>query len=294
MNASVKRSARDAARRLFIGPAFAVALIALVAQSRAQTATPAPANAAPPPTQAPLVLERPETPEAEDLGDLPAPSSEPRNFEGIWKPDFMPPLVQSALGTTGALVTIEGSVPPYSVEGANIFWHRVLMEQRGTPVANSASLYRPGIPLSALNLYLSPMSVVQTERELVILFEAGPKWHIRLDRGHPSRLAPTYGGDSVGHWEGATLVVDSTGFNTKTWLDSVGSPHSTELRFITRISKLPQSRKLEFLTTFEDPKMYTRPFTIRSTASWTPELRMLEVEIENTRSENNEQLVIEN
>jgi len=294
MNASVNRRAPGAERLLFIGPAFAVALIALVAQTRAQTATPLPAPAAAPPTQAPLVLERSVTSEAEDLRDLPVRSSEPRNFEGIWKPDYSPPLVQSALGTTGALVTIDGSVPPYSAEGANIFWHRVLMEQRGTPVANSASLYRPGIPLSALNLFLSPMCVVQTERELVILFEGGGLWHIHLDREHPRHLAPAYAGDSVGRWEGATLVVDSVGFNTKTWLDSVGSPHSTELHFITRISKLPQSRKLEYLTTFEDPKMYTRPFTVRSTASWAPQIRMLEVEIENTRPENNAQIVIEN
>jgi hypothetical protein len=228
-----------------------------------------------------------------DPGDLPLPSGEPRNFEGIWKPDYSPPLVQSAIGSTGARVTIDGAVPPYSVEGANVFWHRVLMEQRGTPVANSASLYRPGIPLNALNLYLGPMSVVQTDRELVILFEGGTLWHIRLDRGHPRDLTPTYRGDSVGHWEGATLVVDSVGFNTKTWLDSVGSPHGAQLHFITRITKVPQAGKLEFLTTFEDRRMYTQPLTVRSTASWAPQMRVLEVEIENTRPENNAQIVIE-
>jgi hypothetical protein len=127
----------------------------------------------------------------------------------------------------------------------------------------------------------------------VILFEGGGQWRIHLDRGHPRNLQPTYTGDSVGHWEGATLVVDSIGFNTKTWLDPIGSPHSTDLHFITRISKLQQARKLEFLTTFDDPKMYTKPFTIRTTASWAPQMRMLEVEIENTRPENNSQVVIE-
>lgn len=221
------------------------------------------------------------------------PSSEPRDFEGIWQPDYSPPLVQSALGTTGGLVTIEGQMPPYSAEGANIFWHRVLMEQRGTPVANSATLYRPGIPLNSLSLYLGPMCVVQTEREFLILFEGGGRWHIHLDRGHPRGLRPTYTGDSAGRWEGATLVVDSVGFNTRTWIDSIGSPHSAELHFITRISKLPLTQQLEFLTTFDDPKMYTRPFTIRSTASWRPQMRVLEVEIENTRPENNAQVVIE-
>jgi len=220
-------------------------------------------------------------------------SSDPANFEGIWQPDYSAPKVQSAIGTSGALSTIDGSAPPYTADAANIFWHRVLMEQRGTPVANSASLYLPGIPVAGLALYLAPMDIIQTHEDLDILFEGGFAWSIHLNRGHPEKLSPTYQGDSVGHWEGATLVVDSTGFNTKTWLDPVGSPHSAALRFITRITKIDAGRKLEFVTTFDDPKMYSTPFTTHVTASWRPDLRIQEVEIENMRPENNSNLVYE-
>jgi hypothetical protein len=245
--------------------------------------------------QAPLVLEPKRTTEPEEdllLGAAP-PSPDPANFEGIWKADFSEPLVSSALGTSGALTTIERSVPPYTAEGANIFWHRVLMEQRGTPVANSASLYLPSIPVNGLALFLSPMSIIQSKDDVVIFFEGGSMWRIHLNRTHQKDLKRTFQGHSVGRWEGATLVVDSTNFNTKTWLDSVGSPHSENLRFITRITKVNNGRKLEFLTTFDDSKMYSRPFTTRQTASWRPDMRMLEVEVENMRPENNANIVIE-
>ncbi len=225
--------------------------------------------------------------------DTAASSSDPANFEGIWQPDYSAPKVQSAIGTSGALSTIDGSAPPYTAEAANIFWHRVLMEQRGTPVANSASLYLPGIPVTGLALYLAPVDIIQTHDDLEILFEGGFAWSIHLNRGHPKNLRPTYHGDSVGRWEGATLVVDSTGFNTKTWLDPVGSPHSAALRFTTRITKIGAGRKLEFVTTFDDPTMYSTPFTTHVTASWRPDLRIQEVEIENMRPENNSNLVYE-
>jgi hypothetical protein len=249
-----------------------------------------------PPTKPPATpaVPSPGLDQQEDLPpDAPAPSQVPGDFEGVWKPDFTAPLVDSALGTSGSLVTIERTLPPYSAEGANKFWHRVMMEQRGTPVANTPSLYLPSIPLNAMNLFLSPMTILQNRQDFVIFFEAGAMWRIHLGAEHPRDLKPTFQGHSVGRWEGATLVVDSRGFGTRTWLDSVGSPHGKDLRFITRITKIDAGRKLEFLTTFDDPAHYTRPFTVRHTASWRPDLRMLEVEVENMRPENNTNLVIE-
>lgn len=258
---------------------------------RAGAAPPGPADATPPP--APLVLDQ-RTPEDGELGaDALPPVADPANFEGIWKADHVRPLVQAALGTTGPLVTVEGREPPYTAEGENIFWHRMLMEQRGTPVANTAALYLPSIPLNSLSLDLEPFTIMQARDQVVVLWENGTVWQIYLNKSHPRNLKPTYRGHSVGHWEGATLVVDSTGFNTRTWLDSHGSPHTADLRFITRISKINAGRQLEFLTTFADPKMYREPFTVRRTATWRPDLRLLEVEIENTRDENNAGLVRE-
>jgi hypothetical protein len=220
-------------------------------------------------------------------------SPEPANFEGVWQPDFVPPLVQAGEGTNGALTTVEHATLPYSAKGANLFWHRVSMEQRGTPVANSVSQYLPAFPVYQLDLFLGMTNIIQDHENVVMLFEDGTRWHIHLNRDHPKRIRHTYKGDSVGHFEGATLVVDSIGFNTKTWLDSVGSPHSRDLHLITRITRIQDGQQLEFLTTYDDPEMYLKPFTVRRTATFRPEGRMLESEIENLRPENNASLVYE-
>jgi len=220
-------------------------------------------------------------------------SSDPANFEGVWQPDFVQPLVQAGEGTNGALTTVEHTTLPYSAKGANLFWHRVSMEQRGTPVANSVSQYLPAIPIYQLDLFLGMTSIIQDHENVVMLFEDGTRWHIRLNRDHPKKIKPSYKGDSIGHFEGATLVVDSIGFNTKTWLDSVGSPHGEDLHLITRITKIQNGQQLEFLTTYDDPEMYLKPFTVRRTATFRPEGRLLESEIENLRPENNASLVYE-
>lgn len=227
-------------------------------------------------------------------GASPPPvSSDPANFEGVWQPDFVPPLVEAGQGTSGALATVERMTLPYNAKGANIFWHRVTMEQRGTPVASSVSQYLPALPVYQLDLFLGMMNIIQDKDNVVILFEDGTRWHIRLNRNHPKNLKPTYKGDSVGSFAGGTLVVDSTGFNSRTWLDSVGSPHGQQLHLITRISRIRSGQQLEFLTTYEDPEMYLKPFTVRRTATLRPDGRLLEAEIDNLRAENNSSLVYE-
>lgn len=225
--------------------------------------------------------------------EAPRSISAPTNFEGVWQPDFVPPLVEAGEGTNGALATVERKPLPYNERGSAIFHHRVEMEQRGTPVANSVSLYLPALPVYQLDLFLGAMQIVQDQENVVILYEDGSRWHIRLNRDHPAGLAPSYAGDSVGHFEGDVLVVDSIGFNDRTWLDAVGSPHTDRLRLVTRISKIEDGRKIEFLTTYDDPGMYTRPFTVRRTASFRPDMRLLESEIENMRAENNANLIYE-
>jgi hypothetical protein len=67
-------------------------------------------------------------------------------------------------------------------------------------------------------------------------------------------------GDSVGHWEGDTLVADTVNFNEKTWLDRVGHPHSGALHVVERIRR-PNHFHLTDDITIDDPKAYTKPWT---------------------------------
>lgn len=109
-----------------------------------------------------------------------------------------------------------------------------------------------------------PSKIIQQPNLVVILFEGNLHSfrQIFLDRKeHPTDLNPTWWGDSIGHWEGDQLVVDTIGFNGKTWLDLAGHPASDQLHVIERYSR-PDLGHLKWEITIEDPIMYTRPWKV--------------------------------
>jgi hypothetical protein len=84
---------------------------------------------------------------------------------------------------------------------------------------------------------------------------------------------PYYNGHSVGHWEGDTLVVQTTGFNEKTFLDATGAPHTDMLVTTERIRKL-NATQLEDVITIHDPDYYTRDFQVRFTYTLRDDVRL--------------------
>ena len=84
---------------------------------------------------------------------------------------------------------------------------------------------------------------------------------------------PYYNGHSVGHWEGDTLVVQTTGFNEKTFLDSTGAPHTDMLVTTERIRKT-NANELEDVITIHDPDYYTRDFQVRYTYALRDNVRL--------------------
>lgn len=109
-----------------------------------------------------------------------------------------------------------------------------------------------------------PTKMVQTPDLLIILFEGNIHSYrqIPLDgRPHSKDLNPTWYGDSVGHWEKDELVIDTVGFNGKTWLDMAGHPASDQLHVIERYSR-PNLGTLRLHLTIEDPVMYKRPWDL--------------------------------
>src|SRR5215469_1193722 len=82
-------------------------------------------------------------------------------------------------------------------------------------------------------------------------------------------------GYSVGHWEGATLVVESNGYNDRTWLDSEGYPHSEGLRLTERFRRTDFGHT-DLNVTFEDPAVYARPIQVDRTMQAVPDTEMLE------------------
>jgi len=122
-----------------------------------------------------------------------------------------------------------------------------------------------GIP--AAGLVSEPNKIVQSPRVIAILYESdATQRQIYTDgRELPKEIAqPSWLGYSAGKWEGDTLVVESAGFNDKTWLDVGGHPHSEALRILERYHRRDFGH-LDVETTFDDPQMYTKPFTIKFT-----------------------------
>ncbi len=122
----------------------------------------------------------------------------------------------------------------------------------------------PGVPrLNIVGLF--PFQIVQTPQRIVILYEYMNVFRvIPLNARHPDDLVPTYMGDSVGRWEGDTLVVDVVGFNDKTWLTGTGTLHSESLHVTERYTRVDKDQ-INYDVTLDDPKVFTQPWTIHTT-----------------------------
>jgi len=140
-----------------------------------------------------------------------------------------------------------------------------------------------GVPRTTL-MGLFPMQIVQTPKMVVMLFEVFHEFRlIPIDAKHPDDLDPSYMGDSVGHWDGDTLVVDVTGFNDKTWLSGVGTFHSEKLHVVEKFTRVDMNTIL-YEDTVTDPVVFTGPWTRHGTIMLRPGTRLQEYEcVENNQ-----------
>jgi hypothetical protein len=109
-----------------------------------------------------------------------------------------------------------------------------------------------------------PFKIIQTPTLVLILFEGNVHSYrqIFLDgRGHPKDLDKNWWGHSIGQWEGDTLVVDTVGFNDRTWLDHAGHPHSDQLHVTERYTR-PDAGRLSVQITIDDPVAYAHPWSV--------------------------------
>jgi hypothetical protein len=120
-----------------------------------------------------------------------------------------------------------------------------------------------GLPRSVM-LGLFPQQFVATPAQIVMLYEyMNVHRVITMNAKHPDDILPSYMGNSVGHWEGDTLVVDVTTFNDKTWLAGTGTFHSEALHLTERFTRVSKDR-IDYEVTMEDPKVLTRPWKLTS------------------------------
>jgi hypothetical protein len=226
-------------RKYFLGIALALAMaLSFSAASFAQTKQPAAASKASSPGQA-------------------------RDLSGVWFADH-PRLIRVQERYWAYTFTPE--VPPmtpwaqakFNVAKSSFGPHAVPIVETTDPLYHTCAPI--GFPIAYL--YPLPLQIVQTPGEVILLFEWDSLRHqIFTDgRKHDETLGPLWMGDSVGHWEGDTLVADTANFNDKTWLDRMGHPHSDALHVVERFRRVDHDHLVDDIT-IEDPKAYTKPWT---------------------------------
>lgn len=129
-----------------------------------------------------------------------------------------------------------------------------------------------------------PLKIVQNPGLTLILYEEFARFRqIFTDgRPHPPVTEPAWLGYSTGHWEGDWFVVDTRGFNDKSWLDDSGRPHTEALHTIERFHRRDFGH-LEVEITIDDPKAYTKPWSFPLQFEFFPDTEMIEDVCDNER-----------
>jgi len=138
-----------------------------------------------------------------------------------------------------------------------------------------------GVPNHMLAL---PIKIIQTPSVIVMLFEEFDVFRQIFTDGRklPVDPFPSWFGYSVAHWEKATLVVESSGFNTQTYLDGEGLPHSEDLRITERYRRTDFGHlKVEF--TFDDAKNYAQPWSVTVPFDLMPDTELIDHVCENEK-----------
>ena len=179
------------------------------------------------------------------------PYTAPRTLDG--KPDLQGIWITRNAASFDVSEVADSRQLPYLPEALE-------REQKADRVDPVAHCSMPGVP--RLTYMPFPIEIMQRPGYVVFLYEYQ----------HDQRIISTSGrkhledidfqlGDSVGHWDGDTLVVDVTNFNDKTWLDSARHTHSDQLHVVERYTRLGPD-VIAYEATIEDPKTYSRPWKI--------------------------------
>ena len=183
------------------------------------------------------------------------------DLSGVWWVPFVSPEADVPGAVPKYLLNLASDLKPGEV--VMLPWAQAFVKEQIASFGKNHPVSRclpPGVPLS----YTTPVpfKIVQTPELVVMLYEYSNSFRqVFVDgRTLPTDPHPTWVGYSVGRWEGDVLVVETTGFNDRTWLDGVGHPHTEELR-ITERYRRQDIAHMSIQITIDDPKTYVKPWT---------------------------------
>jgi hypothetical protein len=149
---------------------------------------------------------------------------------------------------------------PYQPWAAELRAERMADNQKDNPDAHC-------LPMGFLQFHLHPQprEIIQTPRQVVILYEGNYGVRQIFTDGRPlpdNDPQPWWYGYSIGNWEGDTLVVETVGLRDGGWLDVYGSPFTDQAKVTERFTRLDYGT-MQIDITVDDPRAYTEPFTVR-------------------------------
>jgi hypothetical protein len=146
-------------------------------------------------------------------------------------------------------------------------WARDVVRKRnelvlsGKPAPPHASCWPVGVPGFLLRPMTQAMYFVQTPTVVVMILSSKQEVrHIHLTDKHSPNVKPSWYGESIGQYEGDTLVVDTIGIDERTWVDGFGTPHTKQLHVIERFHLIEDGKVLEANIHVEDPGAFTMPW----------------------------------
>jgi len=170
------------------------------------------------------------------------------DLNGIWDHPYVPDMTKDGPNQKGA-----GALP-FTPWGENNFKTYDVSKFDYTGHCLPFGLMR------SVNVGGYPIQIVQYGKYLALLFEQNTWFHVvAMGRDHAKDLEPTWFGDSVGKWDGDTLVIDTIGFNGRTRLDTLGHPHRDQMHVVERYHYTDPDH-IAYEVTVDDPKTYTRPW----------------------------------
>ena len=188
------------------------------------------------------------------------------DFSGLWRPDIRP-------GPTPYYLDVIQDPKDESIflPTAEALFKKHLSDfRRDNPVSHCL----PGGPLNILSPGLH--RIMQSPTVVALLYGNNYYRQIFLDgRQLPGDPDPTWWGYSVGHWDDDTLVVETAGFNDRTWLDMAGHPHSEQLRVTERLHRIDFGH-IQRQITFDDPQTLTKPLTFSLALNYAPDTEIAE------------------
>ena len=207
------------------------------------------------------------------------------DFSGLWEPARI--TTQANRDQDKQPVTPPGEPPvgqffnigvgfkeglPFTKWAADVRADRKANNNKDNPDANCLPL-----GLTQLHMHPYPRKIVQTSEEIIMMYEANAdKRDILLNRPLPTNdPSPWWYGYSSGHWDGDTLVIETIGFRDDVWLDVEGSPLTSTGKMTERWRR-PTFGSMQVDVTIEDPKSYTKPFTVRFNQRLMPDQELME------------------